>query len=624
MPLSHLKRPLVVAAVLFILVLCLLERLGLFAVEPPAAMVIRQYRPGATVEGRLASGFSPKRAGDRFWLEADTTQGFVHEASRVMVYVSRKVDDRALRPGQRVRLSGTLRPPLRPKNPGGFDEGEFLRERGASMVLHAVSVEVLDADVPLRFKPWAWGDRIHRSVHDYLQARFPRERAAILEGLLLGYKSPLSHETNRAVQDAGAVHLIAPSGAKVAHTAAFALLLCAALRLPRAAGAAATALAGGAYVLIVGPEPPYTRAYFMAVILSLCWLAGRESGSFQALTLSALATLAWEPRALFGAGFQMSYAAMLGVLTAMPRWSPPRAWPGPVRGGLRLLALSFVVQLMLWPLFARIFGRASLAGLLANILLVPYSGFVMLAGFSAWACGLALPRLAPGPVWLAGTMAEGFTRTCALFSSLPWAAVDLPPMGRFSTLVFYLGAAGLLTLPEWRTSVKPWAAAGILCAGLWASRRGAAPEVRVVFLSQKKAQAAVVSSPDGRHVLLADGRVQPAALRDAARALGVRKWEAAGGLSWEGGGLEVPAPGAMELRHGGFRLSWGRGQAEAWTAANGRYCIMTSPSETPRRRCPQDRSRSTRWDGAVWLVSNGETLEIHDQRRLLAFGRPVP
>ena len=312
MPFSYLRRPLALLAAGLILALCALRARGFFKVPVPDYMAGFLYKP-VQVQARVVSGFSPKQAGERYWMRALRTEGIPHPETLLMVYL-RRTERPA--PGQVVLLRGRLRRPLWPRNPGGFDEGAFLEERGAALVLHASRAEVLE-ERPWRWLPWAWGDAVHRSIHDYLAGRFDRDTAGVLEGLLVGFKGRLSRELDRAIQDSGTMHLVAPSGAKVAFILAAALWLCGRLR-PLQRWLAAS-LAGGLYLLVVGPEPPYVRAYGMFLTLFGAYLSERDSGAFQGFVISALFMLAAQPRCLFTAGFVLTALAMLGILVALPR-----------------------------------------------------------------------------------------------------------------------------------------------------------------------------------------------------------------------------------------------------------------------------------------------------------------
>lgn len=568
-------------------------------------------RRTVAVEGRVLTGFSPKMPGDRFWIRLKRFEGKKQKSVKVLAYLSRSDPDTArLRPGMMVRLEGRLRFPMKPRWPGGFDERAFLWLNRAHFVLHAKEVRIDETRVPWRWQLRAWGESIHRSVHDYLKRRFEKTRASILEGLLLGYKGALPRGLPKQIQDAGVMHMLTPSGAKVTVLLIWAFLLSAVLGLGPRARMAACALAGFLYLLVVGFAPPYTRAYGMALVLFFGLWADRESGGFQGLVVSALVSLIYDPRILFSAGFQLSYLAMLGLLIGLPRWKPPRQWPSLLRRGLQVLAISFIVQLMLWPTFAGFFGRGSILGLLVNLLVVPASAPVMTLTALAWAAAVTglgwFERLF---AWGAGLGAEGFLRVCRFAASVPGCAVDLAPMSGFGVAGYYAGALGLLVLPNKRAA----AVLGSAALALWlpaAAYARLSTEFRAVFFSSRRGSAAILSLPDGRKVLIGRG-ISKTALRDARRRLGIRRF------------AEVRHP-PFEYRFKDLRIRWEGWGAAVSTEGGVDFCIMAVPSLTSRRRCPYDRSYPTRWRGAVWVRSDGSTLEIETTEDRDSLGRDFP
>jgi competence protein ComEC len=446
---SFLRRPLFLAVVAYMVLLAFLKSRGFFAVAAPPQARRWTRAPAVAVEGVALSGFAPKRPGDRIWLRAERVDGQACPPAKLMVYIARAADSPELRPGQRLRLTGRLRRPIWPRPGAKFDEKDFLAVRGAALVLHARRLEILEARVPILWKPWAAAEAAHRSLHDYLARAFEPECAALLEGFLLGYKGPIPPRLNRQIQDAGAMHLLVPSGAKVAFVLLFVWWLGERLGLGRRGRLAAAGAAGGFYVLAVGGEPPYTRAYLAALSLAASRLGDRDTAEASGLLLAAAATLLLRPAALFETGFQMTYLAALGLAIALPRWRPPRRWDRRLQAAATALLVSVVVQAMLWPVFAAVFRRGSLIGVLANILLVPASGLVMAGGFGAWAASF-LPWSGPERL-LAGAargLVAAFRWTCAAFAGLPGAAVDLQPMPAWGIAAYYLAVLGFLLLPQ--------------------------------------------------------------------------------------------------------------------------------------------------------------------------------
>jgi competence protein ComEC len=271
---------------------------------------------------------------------------------------------------------------------------------------------------------------------------------------------------------------------------------------------------GGFYTLMVGAEPPYARACLCALILGAGIACERDPGPFQTLTLSAWLILLWRPLDLFSIGFQMTYLAAFGLVVAMP--ALPVAEQKPRRKRLiQALAAGTIVQLMLWPIFAAVFGRGSLVGPLANLGLVPYAALVMSAAFALWGAepvgGCRVLAM------LMKLLLEGFRWACFKLAALPFAAVDLRPMSGGDIIVYYLAVLALLLWPHRKTRFLLFA-----CALAAACARPREDKLKVVFLSGKDARAAVVLWPDGRRWLI-DAGLPGGALFRSLKALGVER-----------------------------------------------------------------------------------------------------
>jgi competence protein ComEC len=449
MPSRALRRPLFWLLLVYMAGLLVLRSRGFFA-------ALGSGRPGAaTLEAVIDSPLKETRQG---WQAEARTQ-----AGRALVRWSRTADaDTLPLPGETARIGGRLRRPRPARNPGDFDEAAFLADRGVAWVLEARDSVRLERPIAWSDRPRLWAERLHRWVRRRLRGALPPDRARLAEGFALGYKGALAVSLNRAVQDSGLIHLIVPSGAKVAVALAAAAALSALLRLapwPR------IGLLGGAGLVVVlaaGGEPPYWRAYLAVLEVLVARACGRESDAFQALLVSAwLQLLAW-PRALFSAGFQMSYLAMLGLATL-----------GPALRRFGALGVAVAVQAALWPVFAQTFGRGALVGALANAVAVPaYPAFAALA----WSV-CALPALAP----LLSAGLAAFERLCFFAASLPAAVVPLSPWPWTSIGAYYLTLVGF---SQGRTRRGAVLLGGALALRLGAAleARAAAPALRVVYL----------------------------------------------------------------------------------------------------------------------------------------------
>lgn len=605
MPLSYLRRPLFLLLLVYIGTLLLLHRRGFFAVDPPRELLRWRGLTGCVLSGRVVSPAKEDNRGWKIVLAARTMRGRPFP-QKVLVRFPRSGAGGGLRPGQEIECSGRLRLPRPARNPGEFDEKGFLRDRGISWILQAESAAVVSPP-PLAWWPKAWAEAVRQSLESFLRRVLPPDEARVFAGLTLGYKGDLRRDWTRAVQDAGAIHLLVPSGAKVAFVMVAVWALAWRLGLGRRGLWAAAVVVGGFYTLMVGADAPYTRALWAGAALGLCRTCGRDAGSFQALVLAAWATLLWDPRELFSVGFHMTYAAVGGLVVAMPSVQEAlRGWPRRLRGLLGVCAVSVIVQLMLWPIFANTFGRGAVVGALANLVLVPASGLLMAAGFAAWLAGSCAAGL---ETWLGaflGMLARLFLAVCRCFAGLPGAAVDLVPMSGAQIVAYYGAVFGILLLPRWRLALCLIAGSAALLGLAAAYGRWRRPAVSVLLLRLPPAYPALASFPDGSRWLIdPGGRV--ASVVGALRSRGVRRVDRLV--------LTAPMP-RRAWRRLRERLPFNAVDrvAPPWRLCRGRVCFeFGGPGGPSVRRGEAQYSiipgRLRR--GAVEVWTDGDRAEVH-------------
>ena len=227
--------------------------------------------------------------------------------------------------------------------------------------------------------------------------------AALLAAVLLGDRHHLAAEEVAAFRRAGALHLLALSGLHVglvyllAVSAGRGLALAGMAVAPRwqRGWVAATGLLGVAavflYVELAGARPSLARATTMLALARMAAAAGRHPGSVNVLALSALVIVATDPRSVHELSFQLSYAALLGILLIGPPLA--RRLPALLPPDARAAAgMAVGAQLATLPLVLATFGRAHPIGVLSGLVLVPCTALFLWAGIGA----LALSALSGG------------------------------------------------------------------------------------------------------------------------------------------------------------------------------------------------------------------------------------
>lgn len=270
----------------------------------------------------------------------------------------------------------------------------------------------------------------------------------VTRAITLGDRQSLDAQSRALFRDTGTSHLMAISGLHIGLLAGLGMgmvgwcwrrvpPLCARFPARRAGAAAGFVLAVG-YALLSGMGLPAQRAVIMLACLLLALLGRRDVRPQQALALALIAVLVWHPPSVIAAGFWLSFGAVALILAALQAARRAPAW----RQGIRV---HLVLSIGLWPLLA-VFGLpASAAAPLANLVLVPLFGFVvvplalvgvgLLAGAPAWGAGLLSG--------LAAVLDGVYTGLDAL-ASLPWPDLAAAPLQGVLLLAAITGIAWLL------------------------------------------------------------------------------------------------------------------------------------------------------------------------------------
>jgi len=218
----------------------------------------------------------------------------------------------------------------------------------------------------------------------------PRE-AELARGFVLGEDEGVDPATVEDFRRSGLSHLLAVSGQNVALLALLAVPLLAALGIPLRARLVWVLALIAVYVPLAGAGPTIQRAGLMGALSVLATLAGRRASRFYALGLAAAVMLLLEPGIAADVGWQLSFAAVLGILLlAAPLREAIAARIG-ARGWRRALAdgaaMTIAATLATAPLIAFRFEALSTTTLLANLLALPAVAPAMWLGMLAAAAG---------------------------------------------------------------------------------------------------------------------------------------------------------------------------------------------------------------------------------------------
>lgn len=419
--------------------------------------------------------------------------------------------------GDRVQLTGQLRTP---GQTGGPLYQLYLARQGVHSLMSFARAERLEGGNGDWLQARLYALRA-RGV-EVLHRLYPDPVASLLAGILLGDESGISQSLKDDFNDTATRHIVAISGFNISIIAGLALAF-----FTRWVGKRKGLWLAGAcivlYTLLVGAQASVVRAAIMGLVVLGAQLTGREQHGLNTLAFTAALMAMINPLVLWDVGFQLSFAATLGLLVyaqPMQAWVTaylqrrlPEPWVTRLQGPLYdYVLLTLAAQLLTLPLLLHHFGRLSLVALPANILVVPLQPAILIFGGLSLLAGLALPVLGQLLALLAWPLALLTIGIVEWLASPGWAAYHVGNFSMPMVLAYYLAvlAASLAPLRSAVRSLRwqpvlPAAALAAFAFGTWGMAFSAPTGRLQITLLDVPGEAILIRTPTGRNVLINGG-----------------------------------------------------------------------------------------------------------------------
>jgi len=422
--------------------------------------------------------------------------------------------------GDVVEVTGLFTRPESPGNPGAFNYRTFLERQGFCGVLLVKGDENIEKIRSSPANPFLKAALLAKERLSFAAtASLDLEQAAIFNGVAFGVQGMIDRQTREAFSETGVVHILSVSGLHVGLVVGGLMGLLRLFRVsPRLTAPVITPIIIF-YILMVGFVPSALRAAIMCLLLLWASHWGRQRDWSITLAVAALLILLWNPLQIYNPGFQLSFAATWGLLYLIPflnkicdRWIsflPPDS--------AQLLTMPLFVtiaaQLATIPLIAWYYNLVSPVSVLANLIVTPLVGLIMLLGFLAALLGQIWLPLAEIINVSNGMLIDFMLYSVSFFQKLPGAVFYLSTPPVVLTVAWY----GVLIAVVWlhsgglaEATVKKlgsWLAMGLVCVlilltGLSWFGKG---ELVVHFVDVGQGDCILVQSPYGRNMLIDTG-----------------------------------------------------------------------------------------------------------------------
>ncbi len=306
--------------------------------------------------------------------------------TKIMVYTEPDSSLIEVKTGTFILIRARLKPVRPPANPGEFNYKEYLARKGIFHSTYLKKGQWHISSSTAEFELLRYASNFRKNMLDKLYENgITGEHFGISSALLLGEDSHLNADIRDIYARAGAMHILCVSGLHVGVIFLVLSAIFAFLKRSRPGRLLLPVLLMACiwlYALITGLAPPVVRASCMIsfFILGNAW--GRQKNVYNTLAASAFLMLLLDPNVLFGAGFQLSYTAVLGIVSLQrPLYNlfyfkysiPDKIWS--------ITAVSVAAQLGTLPVVMYYFHQFPLYSLITNLIVIPLSSFIIYAGF---------------------------------------------------------------------------------------------------------------------------------------------------------------------------------------------------------------------------------------------------
>ena len=441
--------------------------------------------------------------------------------------------------GDTVTVRTRLRRPFGTRNPGGFDYGAYLRDRGIHVVAtvkgpKGVQVQPPDAEA-VGVGPWV-GHRIDQwrnQVRQAVTATLEEPARGLFLGTIVGEQRHIPADVRDDFVTTGTVHIISISGS---HLGLLAFLSFFVMRrvcrllpapwlekiscvlLPRQLAVLATIPLVVFYTLLSGSHDATVRSLIMILFYLLAVWTDHPRQLVILLALAALfATLA-DPMAIYDLSCQFSYMAVLAIALVL-QWNERDARENHVpqavlaklknRGKLYVL-ITLAVTVATLPLVAYYFNQVAWFGVFANAVVVPFVGFLVVPLGLGASILVLLGGLEHVPFeWVHQTIITFLTDVVGRMAAIPGVRLHVASPSPFAIAGFY-GCLLIVFLSQ--NLVSRWKRLSVLTVltlcfvwWTWLPRHVGEDKVRVTFLDVGQGDATVIELPD--RTILVDGGV---------------------------------------------------------------------------------------------------------------------
>ena len=306
-------------------------------------------------------------------------------SGKVMAYFPKSDSAFALCYGDLIAIPAPIREVTPPLNPEEFDYRAYLARKGITGQVYLRDEDWIDLQTnnanPLYAFSYRFRDILLASLR---RSGLSNNEYGVAAAILLGYDDNLADEVRKNYVAAGSMHILCVSGMHVGIIYLLASFLLGFLNRKKWQKTLKQLLLLAliwCYALVAGLSPSILRASLMISFVIIGEMIHRKGFVINSIAASAFVLLCVNPYNLFEIGFQLSYAAVVGIVVLQ---RPIYSW-FVIKNKLldkvwEITAVALAAQIATIPFTLFYFNQFSTYFVLSNLFMTPISFIVVISG----------------------------------------------------------------------------------------------------------------------------------------------------------------------------------------------------------------------------------------------------
>lgn len=362
-----------------------------------------------------------------------------------------------IHPGNVVKVTGNIIDMNIGRNPGNYDEREYLHSIKVAAKIKAEKFKITDNS---KNEVKIYLSALQENLCKHIDKITDEETAGMLKAMLFGNKEEIDGDIKELYKRAGILHLISISGL---HIGALGAVLFKLLK-KRFSYYTATIVSGTVmvmYGILTGGSVSSIRAVIMFIISLAAKICGRKYDLKSSISLTAIIMLLYNPYYIYNVSFKLSVMAIVAVafvyeelhkhvLIKISRSSKTKTNDDNKillyklkDKAISSFLVSISVSVVTAPILASVYFEISLYSVFVNLLVIPLMSIVLISGLIAVFSSIIFFRLGIFFIGIDKAILNLYTFICKLVDKLPFNRICLKQMD-YKTICIYYGVLILI------------------------------------------------------------------------------------------------------------------------------------------------------------------------------------